>query len=577
MAYRSVIASAALVLTCVGQIQAEPLLPHLQLRGLVSPDAAPASAPPAATTGPLNIVPGGIELDRETDKPVAPIRTVANVPLPHLSPAHGSNTSEVTAGAAANTDPVVTAAIPDDVTNDPPRRVDPVSPIPAASPQQPPAAPIPPPAMLSPVEASEAAAQSDDLLGDPADYFSGPPSDLEPVAPQPEGIGVPRRAEPAGRDREKATAASPLVGTQPFELVRTLQSLQDKMAQGSVQALAAQRALRSEIDAVFAAAPANAWQDRRNAAAAVTYVLSGGSPAILRTLAELDPPPAIDERLVDGVLAYAEGRVADATPLLADIDPVGLPASMGAQVAIAQSALAVRTDPARAMHLLAMARLLAPGTLAEEAAIRRQIFIADQLRDFPQVQSLARQYLDHFRHSVYAGNFRVRFAAALSHAENINSESSFPALDDVLSEVEPEARCQLYLTVALASVINNRTTAAKLAAERASQLALAGSVEEARARLYHAGALAAMPKLVDAAVTDLAGVDRELLVRSDQALMDVVKITIAGVRSGTDRAAINVAAAESLGDGELPAGDAVLQRARDALKASADILDGPAK
>ena len=139
------------------------------------------------------------------------------------------------------------------------------------------------------------------------------------------------------------------------------------------------------------------------------------------------------------------------------------------------------------------------------------------------------------------------------------AKASFPALDDVLSEVEPEARCQLYLTVALASVINNRTTAAKLAAERASQLALAGSVEEARARLYHAGALAAMPKLIDTAVTDLAGVNRELLAPSDQALMDVVAIAIAGVRSGTDRAAISVAAAEPLGDADPAAEDAVLQ------------------
>jgi chemotaxis protein MotC len=345
------------------------------------------------------------------------------------------------------------------------------------------------------------------------------------------------------------------------------------MAQGSVQALGAQQGLRAEIDAVFAAAGPGVWQDHRNAAAAVTYVLSGGSPQTLRELTELDPKPAIDERLLTGVLAYAEGRETDAAPLLANVDAADLPASMGAQVAIAQSALAVGTDPAEAMRLLAMARLLAPGTLAEEAAIRRQIFVADQLKDFAQVQSLARQYLDRFRHSVYAGNFRVRFAAALSHMDTIDREESFPELDDMLVQVEPDARCRLYLTVALASVIDSRTTAAKLAAERASRLALAGSAEEARARLYHAGALAAVPKMLETAVSDLAGVDRKLLSSSDQALYEVVEATIAGVRSGTDRAAIKVAAAEPLGEADLPAESAALQRARDALKAADAMLD----
>ncbi len=566
---RRLVIASAVALMCVGHVQADPLLSRLQLRGLAPPAVAPAQPEAAA---PLNIVPSVVAPVPPQERPVAPARKMASVPLPHLSPVHAANPPAIAAGETTDIDPMVTAAIPEAATGDVPRRVDAVAPPPLALPQQLPAVP----AAASPSEPSEAAAQTDDLLGDPADYFTAPPSDLEPAAPQPEAIGVPRRVGPPGPDSPEARSP-PVPGVEPFELVRTLQSLQDKMAQGSIQALSAQHALRGEIDAVFAAAPTDVWQDQRNAAAAVTYVLSGGSPAILKTLSALDPPPAIDKRLVEGVLAYAEGKVADAGSLLADIDPVDLPASMGAQVAIAQSALAVRSDPGRAMHLLAMARLLAPGTLAEEAAIRRQLFIADQLKDFPQVQSLARQYLDRFRHSVYAGNFRIRFAAALSHAENFNSEKTFPALDDVLSEVEPEARCQLYLTVALASVINNRTTAARLAAERASQLALAGSVEEARARLYHAGALAAMPKLVDTAVADLAGVNPDLLAPSDKALMDMVAVTIAGVRSGTDRTAINVAAAEPLGDAAPTAEDAVLQRAREALKSSADLLDGPAR
>ena len=402
-------------------------------------------------------------------------------------------------------------------------------------------------------------------MGDPTDYFVTPPASTPSVV-LPAEIQAPRPADVETAD-SAAPVTAPVGRSQPFELVRTLQMLQDQMAQGSVQALAAQRTLRSEIDAVFAAAPANTWQDARNASAAVTYVLSGGPPQVLDRLAAMDPKPAVDDALLDGVRAYADGRPAEAAPLLANIDAMGLPPSMAAQVALAQSALSARSDPARTLRLLATARLLAPGTLLEEAAIRRQIFVADQLGDDEQVVSLAWQYFDRFRHSVYAGNFRARFASALSHMVSIDKEGSFQNLDDVMARVEPEARCELYLTVALASVINDRTTAAKLAAERASGLALADSVEEARARLYHAGALVAVPKLIDTAASDLAGVDRALLSQSDQALYDAVSATIAGVASGTDREAIEVAAAEPLNDEKIAVADIpALTRAQGALR-----------
>jgi len=344
------------------------------------------------------------------------------------------------------------------------------------------------------------------------------------------------------------------------------------MAQGDIRAIAAQRALMIQIDKAFMAADVDVWQDDRNAAAAVTYVLSGGRPEILTRLVGLHPSPAIDQRLLKGVLDYANGKADAAAPLLADIDPTTLPASMAGQVAIAQSALAVRDDPAQAMHLLAVARLMAPGTLVEEAAIRRQLLVADRQRNEDMVRSLARQYLDRFRHSVYAGNFRVRFAAALSHMASIDTEAHFSELDDMLAMVEPDSRCDLYLTVALASAISGRTTAAKLAAERASGLALAGSTQEARARLYHAAALAGMPKLTDKATTEIKGLSRSLLSASDQAFLDVVSATLEGVLSGTDLSKINVAAAKPLGAGALLEEPAIIKKAQAALDDTAKLV-----
>ena len=70
--------------------------------------------------------------------------------------------------------------------------------------------------------------------------------------------------------------------TPPYEMVRTLQSLQAQVAQGNSQALAAQRALLLRMERDFMDAPAVVWQDPRNARAAVVLLLSGGHPAVVR-------------------------------------------------------------------------------------------------------------------------------------------------------------------------------------------------------------------------------------------------------------------------------------------------------
>ena len=529
---------------------------------------APPPAP-VATAAPLNVLPPAATPASIAAPAAAPRSAAVHLPpLPRLRPPYAPAASVAAAVAkpAAETSMVLAApgidrTMTGSIGETPPPTA--ATPPPAVAASAEPPTPAAPPAGKREITTIQ---RSDGLLGDPSDYLLEEPTAPAPKVSVPDTVEGPKGRLPAAESPDDAAlAAVPLLGTEPFELVRTLQTLQDRMAQGDVQAIAAQRALMVQIDKAFMAADATVWQDNRNAAAAVTYVLSGGQPEVLSRLVTLDPPPSIDRRLLQGVLGYANGRADEAAPLLAEIDPTTLPASMAGQVAIAQSALAVRSDPAKAMQLLAVARLVAPGTLVEEAAIRRQLLVADRQRNEVQVRSLARQYLDRFRHSVYAGNFRVRFAAALSHMSTLDSEEHFGELDDMLAMVEPESRCDLYLTVALASAVDGRATAARLAAERASGLALAGSPQEARAKLYHAAALAAMPALTDKAESEIKGLDRELLAASDQAFYDTVRATLDGVLSGTDLGKINVAAAEPLGDGALADESPVIKKAQAAL------------
>jgi chemotaxis protein MotC len=528
--------------------------PLIQLAGLFNraPAVAPASSPAAAAGDPLSIAP-----------PVQPDLTAATptfspVPKPRLRPAATAKVVATVkpdpAPVVRKVDPTVTGAVDPGPPPVPSAAVPPPT-IPTTEPAPQPAVTVVIPAPSAPPDPGVAA---DGLLGDPSTTFKPSTADAAPVAPAPQTIALPRPPASAA-DSVPAQLGD---ASAPYQLIRELQALQDQTANGSVEALAMQRSLIGAIDQAFAAADAGVWREPRNAVAAVAFVLSGGPPTILQKLAGLDPKPPVDDRLVSGVLAYAEGREMDAATELGPIDAINLPPTIAAEVAMAQSALAARTDPQLAMRLLSLARLLAPGTLVEEAAIRRQIFVADQLRDDKAVQSLARQYLDRFRHSVYAGNFRDRFAAALSHMDFVNDPAQFPRLDDMLASVEPAARTELYLTIALAGVVNGRLNAGRLAATRALDLSAQGTPGQSRARLYRAAALVASAKTFDAAVSDYVAVDTRLLSPSDQGLSTAVAAAIAAVRSGTEAKVAPLPAATSA-DPAPP--DPVVTRATDAL------------
>ena len=358
----------------------------------------------------------------------------------------------------------------------------------------------------------------------------------------------------------------------PYELVRTLQAMQDDMAAGSTAALAGQRALLQRMEEEFADADPLVWQDRRNARALVAYTLGGGRPVTLRRLLASDTPPDGDEALMRGALAYVEGDEATARRHLAEIDARSLPASLGGQLALAQAALAVGADPKGAMQLLDTARLLAPGTLVEEAALRRQIFVASELNDLARFEMLSGQYLRRFRRSVYAGNFRRRFAAALSRMDFLDDPAQFHRLDDMLAETDAEAQRELYLVVAQAAVNEGKTALAATAAERALASAPAGSMDEARGRLYRGAAMAVSRDGLDAAMSDLRKVDKRDLPRTDAALLQaasetalLIQTAAAAAEDGPDQPV------EVAPDDEAPS--ATVTRARDAIAAIDTLLE----
>jgi chemotaxis protein MotC len=322
----------------------------------------------------------------------------------------------------------------------------------------------------------------------------------------------------------------------PVGLVRSLQILQEQIANGNVAAHAAQSALLERIEARFTQAPPDTWQDPRNARAAVVYLLSGGKPAMIRTLLSYDKPPAIEDRLIKGALAYVEGHEDEARDLLRPVDVRSLPPSLGGPVALVQSALIVRQDVAGAMAFLDEARLLMPGTLVEEAALRREIFLAGQVDNADKFEALAIQYVRRFRHSIYAGNFREHLAVALTRFSFAQNTNMFSRVQRILEHLDPASRRSLYLMVARTAVLRGKTDMARLAAEQAAAASRDGSPDGDRARLYRA-ITSVLGESYEDGMRDLARIDRKRLSVRDAELLDATQRLAGQVRKWPDGAA----------------------------------------
>jgi chemotaxis protein MotC len=315
----------------------------------------------------------------------------------------------------------------------------------------------------------------------------------------------------------------------PYEMVRTLQMLQGQVAQGNTQAHQAQRALLQHMNEAFLAAPPSTWADARNARAAVIHLLSGGHPNVVRRLLTLKAAPAVEEDLMRGALAYVDGRPEEARRLLSGYDPMDMAPNLGGQVALVRSALEVADNPKEAMRLLAIARLLMPGTLVEEAALRREVFVAGKLGDIEGFQSLSIRYLRRFRGSIYEGDFRRRFGLALDSLGFSENDDRFSLLESLLAEFDEDTRRGFYLRLARRAVAGGHLTIARKASERAMPLAMPGTYDETQLKLYQA-AVSLRPEDIHSTRQLLWSIDRKSLTPQDRDLMDAAYTVLNHVR-----------------------------------------------
>ena len=339
------------------------------------------------------------------------------------------------------------------------------------------------------------------------------------------GLSGPVRAEePTAEGHVWAQSRGPM----PFDIIRSLQFLQDQVARGNDRAIRVQALLLRRFGPVFLSSGAEVWADPRNRRAAVLFVLSGGPPAVLKGLMDAGVLPEEQRSLFEGALAYVENDLARARDLLSAVDLDSVEPGLAGHIHLVLGQIMQNEDVPGAVVHLDRARLLAPGGLIEEAALRLEIMLVDGLGDHAQSDRLARQYFDRYSRSSYSANFEARFAAIFSDRAQGDADQTIATMDDVIAGLPDDRRRGLYLSVGRRALVEGRLAFAHLSAGRALAIGGLSPDDEERARLYDiASSLAARP--VDEARAALASLARERLHVEDLRLLDAADEVLAAI------------------------------------------------
>lgn len=307
----------------------------------------------------------------------------------------------------------------------------------------------------------------------------------------------------------------------PYKMIRSLQYVQDSVILGDHSAMEMQRFLLSTIDERLRTVDSSIFRDPRNVDAALIYAMSGGNPETLELLTKQDVAGHFDPRITDSVRNYLDGRGSANTKALAEIFPEYKSLQIGPYLALVSANSVLRKDPKLALSYFDWARLTAPGTIVEEAALRRSIYIAEQNGMVDRGVAYSSRYARRFLHSPYASQFADLFVKlATDNFENVGEEN----IQEILSFMDVPRQREVYLRMARLAAISGKDRLATMAADRAQALSGDGEqVPKTLADLYSGLASISSADVTQAAERLIAIPDADLSAK-DRALKEAARV-----------------------------------------------------
>ena len=219
------------------------------------------------------------------------------------------------------------------------------------------------------------------------------------------------------------------------------------------------------------------------------FVLSGGDASVLKPWGEDLEPNSKEKKLLDGIMAYGKGRTAEAESILLSLDATSFDAMRGGHLSLTQALLTSRVNPEPAFEYFEKARLLLPGTLVEEAALRQIVVLAAKTSNKERFSSAAISYLSRFRRSAYVAGFETQLAF---HIVRFEGRDGLLILHELLN-AHPQGwgRCVACFLASIAeqAIMAGKVDLARTAAQAAMPFVTDGSPEKQRVLLYKGAAL----------------------------------------------------------------------------------------
>lgn len=312
------------------------------------------------------------------------------------------------------------------------------------------------------------------------------------------------------------TAGQAHASLDTFQMVRSLQLVQDRIAGGDHAALPMQQKILQMIDRKLRESGPQDFADRKNIEALLIYAMSGGNPITVEVaIARLKQDEAT-KPLTDGVRSYIRGDLKSAMASLHSIDPRTLAGDLGSFLALIKGSMAGADEPKLALTYLDTARLLAPGTLVEEAALRRSLPLAARLGDTDRFLRASNQYVRRFLRSPYATQYADELVEGIVA---LYSSLDLHVIESTIAEMSHEHQRVIYLRLARTAAIEGLRELSDFAAKKAAEFEnVAVGDTDPRAVLYsnlseitseNGPEILARLKTIDRA--KLAGPDRQLL------------------------------------------------------------------
>ena len=333
-------------------------------------------------------------------------------------------------------------------------------------------------------------------------------------------------------------------------LLRTLLQVQDRIADGDDNAQPLQDHLLKLLDAGLGEIqPSAELSPDEFRALVIVGVVGKKSPSILRSLARKHQSQS-NSRITLAVLQYRKGRRKAAIEAFSKIRMRRIDPALQPYLAFAQANLRARGSPRAAIDYYNLVRLSAPGTLLEEASLRRLMALHIREADGGSFVAASKQYVRRFLKSPY----RTQFLRTLQKGV-IQLRDSIPAEEvRAIGVLMPDQFAASFYMHTVRSAL--QAGHLKLA-DYVTELLIALS-EENRDVQINASLLQLLKYLSMIADEDpatlqarLSGIDESQLEKDDQALLRDAKSIMNTVLAPTDEIVTNSTqkTPEELGDG----------------------------